>query len=349
MINFVKKSISSLKSYVVPKEDIYIKLDANENPYNLLNDLKEEWIEKVKDIDINRYPDTDSDDLRISLSQYVGLKKENIICGNGSDEIIQLIIHTFVDKDEYVITHSPTFSMYKILTTIGGGKIIEVPSDEKFKVDVEKIIEEANSNRAKLIFLCNPNNPTGTIIPREDIENIINKTKSIVVVDEAYYEFLGESVVDLVSSCDRLIVLRTLSKAFALAGARVGYGVAHEKIMDLLYRVKSPYNLNGFSQAIGKLFIENIKLINQSIETIKEERNHFINELRNMKNVIVYPSGANFILIKTEKSEELLKVCKSNKISIRAFKEDLLRNCIRITVGTKEENEELLKLLRKVV
>lgn len=350
MMNLVKESIRSLKSYQVPKEYIKTKLDANENPYNLLEVLKDQWIGEIENLDMNRYPDTDSDELRNIIAQGLGLEKENIICGNGSDEIIQILINTFVDKGEYVITHSPTFSMYKILTTIAGGKTIEVPSNESFQINVDGMIKEAKEKEAKLIFLCNPNNPTGTVISRESIERIIVETEAIIVVDEAYYEFLDETVIELVNTYDRLIVLRTLSKAFALAGARVGYGAAGKKMMELLYRVKAPYNLNTFSQEIGKLFLKNIDLVKESIRKIKEEREYLKNKLNGINNIQVFPSGGNFILIKTQKSEELLNNCKEQGIAIRVFGNDgALKNCIRITVGTREENDKLLSLIEKVV
>ncbi|WP_168198253.1 histidinol-phosphate transaminase [Crassaminicella thermophila] len=350
MLSLVKKNIYSIKPYRISKEYIHTKLDANENPYNLLDILKEKFIENIDNLNINRYPDTNSDELRELLAEYVDVKKENILCGNGSDEIIQVIINTFVDKDEYVITHSPTFSMYKIFTNIAGGKILEVLSNSSFQINVDEIIKEAKFKKAKVIFLCNPNNPTGTVISKEEIERVIRKTEAIVVVDEAYYEFLGETVVDLVNVYDNLIVLRTLSKAFALAGARIGYGIASEKIMDVLYRVKPPYNLSTFSQEIGKLFIENVDLVKNYIQKIKEERLFLQKELKKIEYIEVFPTGSNFVLVRSEKAKRIVEEFKKEGLSIRDFtKEDLLRNCFRITVGTREESNRLLELFKKVV
>ncbi|QZY57238.1 histidinol-phosphate transaminase [Crassaminicella profunda] len=349
MINFMKERVRFLKPYEISNEIIKTKLDANENPYNLFEILKDQFIENLKILELNRYPDTNSDELRECFASYLGLKKENILCGNGSDEVIQTIINTFVGEDEYVITHSPTFSMYKIFTTIAGGNFTQIPCEDDFKIDVDKIIKEANERSAKLIFLCNPNNPTGRVIPMDDIEKVLKETKSIVIVDEAYSEFLDESSINLIKKYDHLIVLRTLSKAFALAGARIGYGAASERMMDALYRVKAPYNLNVFSQMIGKIYMENIELIQEYIEKIKKERTYLYEELRNIKTIEVFPTGANFILIRSKKAEEIIKVCKEEKISIRAFNEELLKNCFRISVGSREENNELLRVFRKVV
>ncbi len=350
MRELMKESLRSFQSYSISNDPICLKLDANENSVNLFENMIEPFMQKVKEIDLNRYPDTDSQALRESLAKYAGVEGENIICGNGSDEIIQTIIHTFVDKNECIVVHSPTFSMYKIFTTIVGGKTVEVLSDASFQINAEEIIKAANRNKAKIIFLCNPNNPTGTLIAREVIEYILRNTTSIIVVDEAYYEFSGETVVDLIDRYDRLIVLRTLSKAFALAGARIGYGIAHQRMMNLLYAVKSPYNLNTFSQIVGQLFLENIYFVQQSIQNIKMERDYFINELAKISAIQVFPSASNFVLIKTPEAEKIIKMCKKEGIALRNFEnEKPLEHCIRITIGTREENNKLLSLLKKVM
>lgn len=350
MNNLIKQSIGLLKPYVIAKESMHTKLDANENPFNLFDKIREKFIDEIMDLELNRYPDTDSNELRGLLAKSIGAKKENILCGNGSDEIIQIIINTFVDKEEYVITHNPTFSMYKIFTMIAGGVALEVPCKNAFYIDVDQIIQEANGRKAKVIFLCNPNNPTGILIPRKDIEKIINNTKAIVVVDEAYYEFLDETVIDLVNQCERLIVLRTLSKAYALAGARIGYAVAHEKTMELLYRVKPPYNVNVFSQTIGKLFLQQRQLINDHVQRIKKERDYLVEIFSKIEGIEIFPTSSNFILIKSLEAKKIMEACKENGIAIRGFaKEGLLQDCIRITVGTREENNRLVHLMEKVV
>ncbi|WZL71611.1 histidinol-phosphate transaminase [Clostridiaceae bacterium 35-E11] len=350
MKDLIKQNIGLLKPYVIPKESMHTKLDANENPFNLFDEIKEKFIDEIMHLELNRYPDTDSNELRELLAKFMDIKKENILCGNGSDEIIQIIINTFVDKEEYVITHNPTFSMYKIFTMIAGGRALEVSCENSFHIDIDQIIQEANKRKTKVIFLCNPNNPTGILIPRKGIEKIINSTKSIVVVDEAYYEFLDETIIDLVNQYERLIVLRTLSKAYALAGARIGYAVAHEGTMELLYRVKPPYNINVFSQTIGKLFLQHSQLIDAHIQKIKKERDDLVGAFYTMKDIEVFPTSSNFILIKSREAKKIIALCKENGIAVRGFEnEKLLQDCIRITVGTREENRRLLDLMKKVV
>jgi histidinol-phosphate aminotransferase len=287
--------------------------------------------------------------LREAIATYIGVKDENIICGNGSDEIIKMIVDAFVDKDDVVVTHTPTFSMYKVAAEISGGRVIEIEDNEDFEINIENIINAANENNAKVIFLCNPNNPTGILIGQSDIIRVLESTNAIVAIDEAYYEFCGETVVDKIDKYDRLIVLRTLSKAFGLAGMRVGYGVANSDFINVLNKVRPPYNLNTVSQAIGEVVLQNMGIVDKYIEEIKREREFFMNELSSIKDIKVIPSKSNFLLIKTDKYLDLIERFKENKIKVRDFGSDgILKNCIRLTVGTREENKKALKVIKEV-
>lgn len=348
MEKLIKKNIKELKAYMVDNDPINTKLDANENPYNIFEELKNEFYKKLEKSFLNRYPDTDSIDLCKSISKYNGVQPENILCGNGSDEIIQIIINTFVDKDDAIVIPNPTFSMYKIFSLIVGGKVIEVPSKEDFIVDVDEIIKQAQENTAKIIFLCSPNNPTGNLIPRQSIMRIINETSSIVVLDEAYGEFCNETNIDQIKD-NRVIVLHTFSKAFALAGARLGYAIAKRETIDILKRVKSPYNLNVFSQLIGLTILENQNIVKKAIYKIVKERDRVIEELRNVKDIDVFPSEANFLLIRSKKSQDIVNESKKQSISIRPFNEQSLKNCIRISIGSENENNEMIKLIKVVM
>lgn len=349
MENLVKNNILSLKPYAAAKDIAEVKLDANENPFNIFSELKEEFLKRIEYLDLNRYPEIDNQCLSEKIAEYAGVGLENVICGNGSDDIIQMIIHAYVDKGEYVVIPVPTFSMYKIYTEIGGGKVLEVLADGNFNIKEDEIINIANEKKAKVIFLCNPNNPTGTVIKREIILKILNNTNSIVVVDEAYYEFLGETVVDKIDDSKRLIVLRTLSKAFALAGARIGYGIANKETINIISKVRSPYNVSSISQSLGILFLDNIDRVKGKIEEIKNERSYLIEEIKKLNGMDVYPSGSNFILIKTEKAKNILSACMDEKIALRGFSDSYTNNCIRITVGKRVENNKLINLIKRVV
>jgi histidinol-phosphate aminotransferase len=239
--------------------------------------------------------------------------------------------------------------MYYIYSTIAGAKVIEVESKQGFNMDIDGIIKAANESKAKLIFLCNPNNPTGNIIPRRDIVRTLEATDAIVVVDEAYYEFYGQSVMDLVGEYPQLIVLRTMSKAFALAGARIGYTGASKQVMELLMRVKPPYNLNSFSQTAACVYLENLDKIKENIESIVKGRKKISEGLEGLKGIRVYPSEANFVLIESPYSGEILKECEKAGIILRSYSEPALKNCIRITSGQESENKSVLEVIKRTV
>ncbi len=350
MKKLIKDSVRQIVPYSPNKKGYKIRLDANESPYNILAEIQDEIKDIIGQMGLNRYPDTDCFQLREDLAKYVNLSEDNIICGNGSDEIIQLIIQGFIDKGDFVVTHIPTFSMYSFFTKIAGGNIIEIPSAQGFTVDMEGIIEAANQCKAKLIFLCNPNNPTGTTISKENILEVLEKTESMVVVDEAYYEFYGESMVDHVAVWERLIVLRTLSKAFGLADIRLGYGIAGNATIEVLNRVRPPYNLSTFSQVVGGLVLRNMDKVEQYIQSIKLERAYMLTKLQQVKNVSVFPSEGNFVLLKSDRTEEISNFCDENGIAIRIFRNDsILRDCVRISIGTRHENDLMIETIRKVV
>lgn len=350
MKELVRKSVLEMEAYQVSKDKISIKLDANESPYNLGDRLYPLLVQRLQSIDLNRYPDTDSMMLREAIGKYVGFPIDNILCGNGSDEMIQNIIQTFVEAGDAVVSHKPSFSMYKVFTTIAGGKFIEIESDPEFVINIDEIIEAANANHAKLIFICNPNNPTGTVITPMEIIGVMEATKAMIVVDEAYFEFYGESMIDWIKEKERLIVLRTLSKGMSLAGARIGYMVAQRQVIDYVYRVKPPYNLNAYSQALGELFLENIQMIQDHIQQIVDARDHLTAQLETLMGVKVYPSKSNFILVRTNKAREIQEKCKNMKIAIRCYgKEGILKDCLRITVGTKEENDMIKNIFQEVI
>ncbi|HKL11882.1 MAG TPA: aminotransferase class I/II-fold pyridoxal phosphate-dependent enzyme, partial [Clostridia bacterium] len=203
----VKETIKGMKAYQVDNSRYDIKIDANESNSNIFNEIMPEIWKNVMEEDINRYPDSEASDLREAISSFIGVKPEKILCGNGSDELIKIIIDAFVNPGEAVISHSPTFGMYGISTRVSGGAYLEIETDEAFDIDVDELIAKANEESAKLVFLCNPNNPTGNILEKEQIRRILRQTKSILVLDEAYIEFAGESMVDEVDDWENLIVM----------------------------------------------------------------------------------------------------------------------------------------------
>jgi histidinol-phosphate aminotransferase len=328
MRKYVRKAVVDLKSYKVNNDKYLIKLDANEG----IN-----WFEGL-----NRYPDNDALELIKSLSNVIGKDESKLIVGNGSSELIELTLKTFLEANEYVVSIGPTFSMYSVFTTIYNGKYEEYKLSDNRYLNVEKFIEFINRKKAKIVMICNPNNPTGTLIKKDVIEKIIKESNAIVVVDEAYVEFASGDVIDLVDEYNNLIVLRTFSKAYSLAGIRLGYLVADEEIINYIKKVKPPYNVNALSQEIGLKALSNDEIINENIKLIKEERDRVFESLNNFK-LDPIPSFANFILFKGD--NKLNDYLKLFNIILRKFEGDL-NGYMRMSIGTKEENDRVLEKMR---
>lgn len=345
-MEMVKNSIKNLKAYKACDLPFTVKLDANEGKNILLENVIKEGLKFDDNFNINYYPDDDASLLKEEISEYIKIKSENIIVGNGSSEMIELIIKTYVDKNEIILSPTPTFSMYSIFSQIYSTKFIGVSCNEDFSMDVDKLIKKANEVNPKVIIICNPNNPTGYLMSKDDIKKIIENTNSIVVVDEAYIEFTKGSVIDEIYKYENLIVLRTLSKAFGLAGIRLGYMIANTKIIEIINKVKSPYNLNSISQYIGIKALQNKDKIFDYVEEIKKEREFLYNEL-NKIGIKAYKSAGNFIFFNSN-IENLYSKFSDKGILIRKFKEEL-QGYYRVSVGSKVENRIFIKNLKEIV
>ena len=328
----------------VPIEDI-IKLDANENPYG----CSPRVIKALANYRyLNIYPDDGQKELRGLLAGYTGVTAERIVASGGSNQLIDLVVRLFVDSGDEVINFIPTFDIYRFSTEICGGKLINVPRDDNFAVDV-KAVEAAISHKTKLIFLANPNSPTGNIIPRRDILEIAD-TGIPVVVDEAYYEFSGETVVPLVSQYKNLMVLRTFSKWAGLAGLRVGYGIFPPRIASYLMAIKIPYNVNVAAIIAVRESLKDLDYLRDRVKAIITERERLFGEFRKLKWLKPFPSQANFIFCTVRKgsARELHQKLQNKGILIRYFDKPLLRNGIRISVGKPEHTDALIKTLHEL-
>ncbi|AOY78263.1 histidinol-phosphate transaminase [Clostridium formicaceticum] len=347
--NLVKENIKSLIPYEVKECETVAKLDANEN--NNVDYLLNQKIAKaLMELKVNQYPDTDCCELRRILGKQLRLSPQQLLIGCGSDQIILMILQAFIGAGDKILIHTPTFGMYKISTQIVGGSTIEVPLGEDFTFDYYNFVKVMKKEAPKVVFLTNPNNPTGGVIPREQIIRIIEHANGIVVIDEAYVEFYGETVLDLVNYYPNLIVLRTLSKGYGLAGARVGYGVASKELMGILYKVKPPYNIGSLSQVAAKVCLENKEMLDRVIKEIIIERDKMADVLSDIPDIKVYKSHGNFLLCKVGKAKEVYQHLADHKVLVRYFGEEgPLKGCIRITIGTKEENQLVVKLLMEAL
>lgn len=339
----LKESVRNLVPYRVNDIPYKIKLDANEGKNYLLT----EKINLTKNFEPNIYPDSDAKELRGKMAEYYGCSSDNIIVGNGSSDLINLVINAYCEKGEKVLSFTPSFSMYKTYCNLCSAKYVAVPCNDDFTQNIDDLIEKANEINPKIVIICTPNNPTGYVTKKKDIIKMLDKiTNSIIIVDEAYIDFGGTSTVDLINKYDNLIVMRTLSKAFGLAALRVGCLIANEELVKLLWKVKVPYNLNSVSQYITVKAFNKIELVKQYVKGTLERRETLSEALKAL-GFTVHPSGSNFIFVYSE-IEYLFEKLADRGILIRKFSKDL-EKYYRITVGTKEENELLINSLKELI
>jgi histidinol-phosphate aminotransferase len=328
----------------IPVERI-VKLDANENNYGSSPKVAQA-LEKYNSYHI--YPDAAQTELREILSKYTCKPAQQIVAGAGSDQLIDLLVKLFAGPGDEIINMVPSFAMYRFYADLNGATIVEVPRNSNFQIDVEAIIG-AITPKTKLIFLANPNNPTGTMTSQEDIRTLA-QTGLPLVVDEAYYEFTGESSLPLMAGYANMIVLRTFSKWCGLAGLRVGYGVFPPLIANHLHGIRDPYNVNQAALAAVRASFEDMDYLMENVKKIVAERERLFTELSKIGWLKPYPSKSNFILcnILKGKAIELQQTLEDRGILVRYYDEPRLVNCIRFSIGKPGENDILLTALKEI-
>jgi histidinol-phosphate aminotransferase len=335
----VRKSVASLTAYQAKEIPCKVKLDANESPYGF-----QEMYKTLKDLKTNRYPDPEAADLRKVTARGFGVRPENILQGNGSDELIYYLVTTFGGP---VLYPTPTFSMYGIISQALGEKRIEVSLDSDFDLAVRPMLTAMRQEKPKLIFLSSPNNPTGNCFSAEKILKIVESasSKSIVVVDEAYQPFSSErGFIPLLRDHENLVILRTLSK-IGLAALRVGFVIAGEEIINEVNKVRLPFNVNALSQTVAVSALEKKGLMKQYVKSVISERDILFKELSDIEGIVAYPSEANFILFKVEDPDRVFQSLLKKGVLVRNVK-GVVAGCLRVTVGTPEENRIFIKALR---
>jgi histidinol-phosphate aminotransferase len=349
LAGFTGYSASTSPDTLVGKVDVpldsIIKMNANENPYGCSPRVLQALTDNPH---FHIYPDDGQQELRKLLAEYTGVTAEYVVAGHGSNTLIDLIVRLFVGPGDEVINCVPTFDIYRFSTEICGGTLVNINRDEQFAVDV-KAVKKGINKKTKLIFLATPNNPTGNIIPRQDILEILD-TGLPVVVDEAYYEFSGETVILEVSQYRNLMVLRSFSKWAGLAGLRVGYGVFPPRIARRLMAIKIPHNVSVASEIAVRESLADIDYLKDRVKAIVTERERLFDGLSKIEWLEPYPSQANFIFCNVLKGNaaELHRKLQKKGILVRYFDKPLLRNSIRITAGKPEHTDALLKALREI-
>jgi histidinol-phosphate aminotransferase len=338
--NLIRENIKSLKPYSSAREEFknsasnLVYLDANENPF---------------DTGLNRYPDPQQNLVKAALAKIKNVSREQLLLGNGSDEVLDLIFRVFCEpKVDTVIVLPPTYGMYEVLANTNDVGLIKISLLDNYQPNVDEILKAQNS-QTKLLFLCSPNNPTANSFNADKIETLIKKFTGIVVIDEAYIDFSSqESWIGRLNEFPNLIVIQTLSKAYGLAGIRLGACYSSTKIISVLNKIKPPYNVNQLTQQTALKALQNSIKTNNEIAIIISERNKLIIDLEEISFIVkVYPSDANFLLVKVDNAIVRYNQLVEHKIIVRNRTNlPLCENCLRFTVGTKEENKKLMNTLK---
>lgn len=333
----VRSNIRTLNPYSSARDEFSgtegVFLDANENPFG----------------ELNRYPDPYQNELKQIFADYREVSVNQVFVGNGSDEVIDVLFRTFCEpgKDK-ALTFSPTYGMYQVSADINNVKLIEVPLSDSFEIDLE-VFKGSIDSDVKLVFLCSPNNPTGNAISNDTIRAILDNFNGIVVVDEAYADFnYGDSAVKLINEYPNLIVSQTMSKAWGLAAARVGFAITSEEVISYMSKVKPPYNVSALNQRAAIEALKDKEGFDQRLTTILKEKENLKVALSNLTKVSkIYPSDTNFLLVEFEDANKTYKELVDRKVIVRN-RNAYVENCIRITVGSQEENEILMNALKEM-
>lgn len=341
--NILRNNIKNLVPYSSARDEFKgeasVYLDANENAFG-----------SPLDKAYNRYPDPMQYQVKMRLSEIKGVPARNIFLGNGSDEAIDILFRAFCNPGvDNVILVPPTYGMYEVSANINDVEARKVPLTEEYQLNLEGISEAIDKN-TKLIFICSPNNPTGNSIDRDDIETLLANFNGIVVVDEAYINFSRQKTfIQELTEYANLVVMQTLSKAWGLAGLRIGMAFASEEIIEVMNRVKPPYNINEASQELALKALQNTDLVNLWIKELLAERDKLVLKLKDFEFVLdIYPSDANFILVKTTDANGIYNFLVQHGIIVRnRTKVELCEGALRITIGTPDENQKLLETLQQ--
>jgi histidinol-phosphate aminotransferase len=348
MPRYIRPSIAAMKGYVPgfqpdPKEN-YIKLNSNENPYPASPRVKEA-LQKMNYEDLRIYPDPESLALRKKIGSLYGFTPDQIICGNGSDDILNIIVRAFAEPGEAIGFHEPTFPLYRVLAAIHGTKAVPLPLTEPYTNP------SIPPDTVKVFFLANPNSPVGFGYSRALVTEMAKKTKGIFVVDEAYAEFAGGNCLDLIREMENVIVVRTVSKSYSLAGVRLGYAIAHEKWVKEMLKVKDPFNVTSLTQALAAAAMEDQAYFREITQKIAKTREWFFQEATALGYRIL-PSQANFIFPQPPqkgRGKAFHQALFERRILTRYYDEEGLRDGIRLTIGTPEEMEKVLKVFREIL
>ena len=343
----VRPEILALRAYHVPEAAGLVKLDAMENPYTLPEPLRRELAAVLARVELNRYPDPSGAKLRELLGRKMGVPAGfELMLGNGSDELLQIVVMALARGGATMMYPAPTFVMYSMYATLTGMKALAMPLREDFSFDAAAFIARMKQERPALVFIAYPNNPSGVLYPQEDVAAVIRAAPGMVVLDEAYHAFAQQSFMGRLPEFPNLLVLRTVSK-LGLAGIRLGYLAGSPEWIEQLNKVRSPYNVNVLTQAAACFLLERLDVLEAQAAQIRAERERLAEALRALDGVRVFPSQANFILLRVPDADRTHAGLMSRGVLVKNLDGPATRNCLRVTVGTPEENRILVAALRE--
>ena len=339
----LRSTVRDLELYYNPKIKA-IRMDTSVNVVGP-NPAVKKVLENCMDMEVNQYPSPYSDDLRKALAEKYDLDEDNFVVGNGSDELLDVSFKSFLESGDVVVAPHPSYVLHSFFVKINGGKFETVDLLPSFQLDVDRMLEK----KSKMMILCTPNNPTSNCFKEDDVKRLIEEHEGPIIVDEAYAEYSSEGFIRHVNEFDNLIVTRTFSKAYGLAGMRVGYLAANKKLATMMQKVKIPYSLNKISEAVAIAALKNTEYLEKGQKIVNEQREKLSKGLHEL-GFEVFPSEGNFIMFRVNvPSDEFVLRLAEKGILIRDFgKRRMLENCVRTTIGTEELNELLLKKIKEV-
>ena len=348
----IREEIQALNAYPVPKSDGMLKLDAMENPYTWPAVAKQTWADMLQDLPMNRYPDPQAQHVKDALVNVMGIDEQyGVLLGNGSDEIIQLLAMAVAKPGAKILAPEPGFVMYKMIATFCGLDYIGVPLTSDFELDEAAMLDAINKEQPELIFLAQPNNPTGNLWSQESIHKIIQASEGLVILDEAYTAFTDADHLDLLDQYEHVLVMRTLSKV-GLAGLRLGMLIGRNEWLSELDKIRMPYNINILTQASALFALDHFEMLLVQTEQIRVDRVLLMKDLSEIQGLEVFPSEANFVLVRTPEgmARNWFEELKQRNILIKCLDggHELLKNCLRITVGSTDQNETLISALEEI-
>ena len=356
-IQMIRSVIKDIQAYHVADASGLIKLDAMENPYQLSGGLKERLQARLSEVELNRYPDPSAAELRTKLREVMQVPQEKaIVLGNGSDELIQMLAMAVAehggDNDVCLMSFDPGFVMYKMIADFVGIKYAGVSLREDFTIDIESTRQAIERHQPAIIFIAYPNNPSANCYDEKEIEEIISIAPGMVVLDEAYNPFAQSSFMDRLNEYDNLLVMRTVSK-MGLAGLRLGLLCGHPDLIDEIDKIRLPYNINVLTQITAEFVLDNVDELNEQAKLIRYEREVLLESMDGLDELQVFPSQANFILFRVlnKNANDVFESIKQSGVLIKNMKanDGLLKSCLRVTVGTPDENKAFITALEKAL